>query len=149
MTRRSSTTWNRALAVAAILVSAALPPLRAWLMSDVGERCEFDGAPIDDRYQVVLELGGGAEVKCCGLCCAESWLKGSGARAMAVWVADENSGELISAQKAEFVESQVPSNPVARDYRHVFAVSKRADEHLRTFRGRKLTGADRPFAQRR
>lgn len=137
------TWWRRGFL--AVGICALSPVVLTYLRGSRAERCEFDGAPLDPRFRVRFVLSDGKFVMCCGLWCAEQWLHANQTDPHEVWLVDEITGDSVSAERAVLVQSQVLSNPIARDYRHVFGDLGRANEHARRFRGRLIEGSERPF----
>jgi hypothetical protein len=134
------------LLVAGLLVVVGLPLAGTWARRRPGDRCEFDGLPVEPRYRVrVADRAGGSHTFCC-VRCAGLWLQRQGESPAAVRVTDEASGAEIDAAKAFFVRSTVVTDAITGNRVHVFGGRADAEEHARAYAGRALTGGERPFA---
>jgi hypothetical protein len=133
-----------ALVVTTLAVVVGIPLAGWWARRGEGPRCAFDGQPVAAAYRVrVADRGGDAEF-CC-VHCARLWLARRDDPPEAVYVTDEATGEEIDARAAVFVRSTVVTNPVTGNRVHAFRDRTAADEHVRSFGGWVLSGAERPF----
>jgi hypothetical protein len=112
-------------------------------------RCAMDGLLLPSATHVKFEMERGVVRQFCSLKCAELWLAKSSERPITIRVVDERSGKLIDAAEAHFVTSRVEIPAESGELRHVFAREADADSHARSYLGRRLTGADAPFARYR
>ena len=109
--------WLTALVGA--LAVAAVAALGSWRRRP-DEGCALDGSHIDAIYRVrVIDRDGGQHDFCC-VACARVWLGRQSSPPRAVYVTDEDSGELIDAQKAMYVQTWVVTTPITQNRIHVF-----------------------------
>jgi hypothetical protein len=140
-----SATSRPLLLLAGLLVVVGLPVAGKWLRRAREPRCTLEGLKIEPLYRVrVVDEGGGSHCFCC-IHCAGLWLARRGVRPRAVYVIDETSGQEMDFRAASFVQSAVVTNPITGNCVHAFRDPAEAEEHLRTFGGSLLTGAERPF----
>jgi hypothetical protein len=126
---RGARAWAAVLllgALAALLVSAAF-------LVEVG-------AP------ALLGPRQGRSLAFCCVGCAESWLGRSGASPRAIYVTDEATGREIDAARAFYVRSLVVTTATKGDRVHAFERRADAEAHAAAYRGRLLTGPERPFS---
>lgn len=129
-------------------IAAALPVVGHLIRGEADERCAWDGLGLEPIYQVrIIEETGNAYTFCC-LRCAESWLEQRGRQPVRILVTDEASGTEISASQAHYVRSTVATNAVTGNRRHVFRTVEDALKHAEAAHGRRLLGAERPFANK-
>lgn len=132
--------------MAGLIIIAALPFAAHWMRRGAGERCAWDGLPIESIYRVrIVERPGIAYTFCC-VQCAERWLERRDTKPLEILVTDEASGGEIDASRASFVRSGVATNTITGNRVHVFRTAADAMKHAEAARGRRLTGAERPFA---
>lgn len=107
-----------------------------------GDRCDYDGFPIQPLYAVSFFLQDGSEKKFCSLVCASMSFQRLKANVVQVRVADEVSGARIPAAQAVFVESDMVTVPHVKNRIHVFRNETDAVKHMRKFKGRRV---ENPF----
>jgi len=130
-----------------LVIVASLPFVGHALRDDRETRCNWDGLEIEPIYQVrILDAAGATQRYCC-LGCAESWLQRSGHQPVGIFVTDEASGAELDPSEAIFVRSTVTTNEVTGNRRHVFRHEDDALKHIDAAHGRRLLGAERPFAK--
>ncbi len=139
-----TTRWVAAVALVAV---CSLPLVGSALRGDPPPRCAADGVVLASDPRVRVELDAGATHGFCCVSCAERFLDARGAAAERVLVIDEETGAPVVADRAFFVRSRVVTEPATGDRIHVFASQRDAERHAETYRGRLLTGDERPFAQ--
>jgi hypothetical protein len=128
-----------------LLVVVGLPFGGKWSRRHQVPHCELDGLKIEPRYRVrVVDLSGRSHAFCC-VRCAGRWLARQEESAAVVYVTDESHGAEIDATAAWFVRSTVVTNPITGNRVHAFREQADAEAHLREFRGRVLTGTERPL----
>jgi hypothetical protein len=81
----------------------------------------------------------------CCVGCAESWIRGTGSPPSRVTVTDGATGATVDAAGATFVRSTVPAQPATGDRVHAFREIGDAIRHAEAYRGRLLSGKERPF----
>jgi hypothetical protein len=129
--------------LAALVLLGALPFVGRALGTPPGSRCARDGVALAGSPVVTFVERDGSEISFCCVSCAEAWHPvGPGG---AVRVTDEASGRVIDARNAWFVRSLVVAQPATRDRVHAFATRAEAERHARAYRGRILSGKQRPF----
>jgi hypothetical protein len=129
-----------------LCIAGILPLLGNWLRDDGRAGCALDGMAIDQSRHVRLLDSTGTEHVFCSLRCAELWLRATNEKPEKILVTDEATGREIEASSAYFVRSDVMAHSPSNDHRHAFLRRENAEAHADTFRGRLLTGDDRPFA---
>jgi nitrous oxide reductase accessory protein NosL len=128
-----------------LLVVVGLPLGGKWSRRHQPPHCEFDGLNIEPRYRArVVDRAGGSHAFCC-IRCAGRWLARQEENAAAVYVTDERHGTEIDATAAWFARSTVVTNPITGNRVHAFREQADAEAHIREFRGRVLSGAERPL----
>ncbi len=129
-----------------LAIATALPILGNLARDDARRRCALDGQTIDSLYAVRVMADTNREYPFCCLTCAELWIDRARATPRKIVVVDEASGTPIDASAAYYVDgSSVKSNAPTGDRRHVFRKLADAQSHAATYRGRVLSGDERPF----
>jgi hypothetical protein len=133
---------------AIVVLAAGLLPIAGYrLRRSQPGACALDGMIPSPALRVRVVDSQGAEFDFCTLTCAELWLKASNTAPAAIYVVDELTGKELEASRAHYARSQVIAHAPTRERRHVFAFESDARGHAKAFRGRVLTGRQRPFAE--
>lgn len=129
-----------------LAVAVALPILGNLARDDASARCALDGQTIDALYAVKVIADSDGEYQFCCIICAELWMDRAGATPRKIILVDESSGEPMDSSVAYYVDgSSVLSNAPTGDRRHVFRKLEDAQSHAAIYRGRVLSGNERPF----
>jgi len=129
----------------ALILLGAVPFVGHALRTPPGPRCAGDGVALAGSPVVKFVSGDGSETSFCCVSCAEAWpIADPRGR---VLVTDEATGQMVRARDAWFVRSLVVAQPATRDRVHTFATKADADRHTAAYRGRILTGKQRPFTR--
>jgi len=137
-------TWRWA-GIAALCLAGIVPIVTSALRGEKTRGCALDGMQIDSSQRVRVLDAEGRSHFFCSLSCAELWVSASRTAPERIYVTDENTGEEIDASCAYYVRSEIVSHAPTKDRRHAFARKEAAESHADSFRGRLLTGDDRPF----
>ena len=129
-----------------MIIVAALPFAAHWIRGGADERCAWDGLEIDPVYRVrIVEQPGITYTFCC-VQCAVRWLDRREVAPRDIFVTDEASGAEIPAREASYVRSTVSTNAITGNRVHAFRTAEDAMKHAQAAGGRRLIGAERPFA---
>ena len=139
----SSSTSRHLAFLGAVVLLGAVPFVGHALRTPQGPRCAGDGVALAGSPVVKFVSGDGSETSCCCVSCAEAWPIADPRRS--VLVTDEATGQMVDAKNAWFVRSLVVAQPATQDRVHAFATKEEADRHTAAYRGRILTGKQRPF----
>ena len=135
--------WFTSLVVAVLAVG--LPCLGTWSRRQRLPQCAVDGVAVEPIYAVEIAAAEGQSRRFCCIRCAEYWLARNPSPSTVVQVTDEVTSQPIASQEAFFVRSSVLTNAVTGNRIHAFADRADAEAHANQFRGKLLTGDERPF----
>jgi hypothetical protein len=133
--------------LAGLIILSILPFAGQVLRGDREDQCAWDGLRLEPIYQVRIVEETGSTANFCCLQCAERWLERHDGASVRVFVTDEASGAELDASRALYVRSSVVTNTVTGNRRHVFRRIEDASKHADAAHGRRLLGAERPFAK--
>jgi hypothetical protein len=139
----SRSQWKTATIGLAVLVAIAVagPKIRHRTRSG----CALDGMPIDPLLQVrVVDAEEETHAFCC-IRCAQLWLEHQGRPPVAIYVADEETGDEVEAGQAFFVRSRVITMAATENRIHAFAHRSDAEKHAQLYGGSVLPKGERPF----
>ena len=130
-----------------MIIVAVVPFAAHWIRGDAEERCAWDGLAVEPVYRVRIVEEPGITYTFCCLQCAERWLDRRNVKPLDIIVTDETSGTELKAPVANYVRSTVATNTITGNRLHVFRTAEDAMKHAEAANGRRLLGAERPFAE--
>jgi hypothetical protein len=137
--------YKNTAVIGATLVIVSLPILGHLARQKKENCCALDGVAIEPIYRVRIVDRQNQSYEFCCAKCAQLWMEAHDSSYLTVFVTDETSGHDIPAGWASFTTSSVVTIPTTGNRIHAFADERDAQSHAEIFRGRVLTGKERPF----
>jgi hypothetical protein len=100
-----------------------------------GKLCALDSVPLKPEFQVDVVFADGTEKSFCNPLCAAGYIREGKGAARSITVRDENTGKLLDAESAIYVESEVFTHRESASRIHVFSNRADAEEHAQQYRG--------------
>ena len=136
-------TWAAAGVGLAILIG--LPIVARWTRGVRENRCAFDGVRVETLFRVEAVDATGQRHEFCCIRCAQLWWSRQREYPQAIFVTDEEDGQLMDAMSAYFVRSSVVTTPTTGNRIHSFRSKGSAEKHAQSAKGTVLDGFERPF----
>jgi len=105
-------------------------------------RCDYDGIKIIPVYGIDVMIKDGESMNFCSIHCAREWSLKNRALIKSVMVTDEVTGEMLDADRAYYVESDVVTVRAVQNRIHVFREKTDALSHAGQHNGSII---DNPF----
>ena len=136
-------TWAAAVVGLAVLIG--LPIVARWNRGGWENRCAFDGGRIETLFRVqAIDVAGETHDFCC-IRCAQLWWDRQREFPQAIYVTDEDDGQVVDATSAYFVRSSVVTTPTTGNRIHSFRHQCAAEKHAQSAKGTVLVDSERPF----